>query len=96
MLCQKGLSRLFASFPYSTDDVNSPAVKVNTLDNIGTEKAENTLKDLISECYFAHLMVYVGVYVHTCFLCRVELVVQFPAKGSTQVLLSLFPGVLLL
>ena len=30
---------------------------------------------------------------HTCFLCRVELVVQFPARGSTQVLLCLFPGV---
>ena len=28
----------------------------------------------------------------TCSLCRVELVVQFPAKGSTQVLLYLFPG----
>ena len=27
-------------------------------------------------------------------LCRVELVVQFPARGSTQVLLCLFPGVL--
>ena len=31
---------------------------------------------------------------HTCSLCRVELVVQFPARGSTQVLLCLFPGVL--
>ena len=31
---------------------------------------------------------------HTCSLCRVELVVQFPAMGSTQVLLCLFPGVL--
>ena len=30
----------------------------------------------------------------TCSLCRVELVVQFPAKGSTQVLLCPFPGVL--
>ena len=27
-------------------------------------------------------------------LCRVELVVQFPARGLTQVLLCLFPGVL--
>ena len=27
-------------------------------------------------------------------LCRVELVVQFPARGSTQVLLCLFPGLL--
>ena len=27
-------------------------------------------------------------------LCRVELVVQFPARGSTQVLLCPFPGVL--
>ena len=33
-------------------------------------------------------------FCHTCSLCRVELVVQFPAKGSTQVLLCLFPGVL--
>ena len=31
---------------------------------------------------------------HTCSLCRVELVVQFPARGLTQVLLCLFPGVL--
>ena len=31
---------------------------------------------------------------HTCSLCRVELVVQFHARGSTQVLLCLFPGVL--
>ena len=30
----------------------------------------------------------------TCTLCRVELVVQFPERGSTQVLLCLFPGVL--
>ena len=35
-------------------------------------------------------------FCHTCSLCRVELVVQFPARGSTQVLLhvSLLPGVL--
>ena len=33
-------------------------------------------------------------FCHTCTLCRVELVVQFPARGSTQVLLCLFPGVL--
>ena len=32
-------------------------------------------------------------FCHTCSLCRVELVVQFPARGSTQVL-CLFPGVL--
>ena len=31
-------------------------------------------------------------FCHTCSLCRVELVVQFPARGSTQVLLCLFPG----
>ena len=30
----------------------------------------------------------------TCSLCRVELVIQFPARGSTQVLLCLFPSVL--
>ena len=35
-------------------------------------------------------------FCHTCSLCRVALVVQFPARGSTQVLLCLFPGVLLL
>ena len=29
-----------------------------------------------------------------CWCCGVELVVQFPARGSTQVLLCLFPGVL--
>ena len=33
-------------------------------------------------------------FFHTCSFCRVELVVQFPARGSTQVLLCLFPGVL--
>ena len=33
-------------------------------------------------------------FCHTCSLYRVELVVQFPARGSTQVLLCLFPGVL--
>ena len=31
---------------------------------------------------------------HTCSLCRVKLVVQFPARGSTQVLFCLLPGVL--
>ena len=33
-------------------------------------------------------------FCHTCSLCRGELVVQFPARGSTQVLLCLIPGVL--
>ena len=33
-------------------------------------------------------------FCHTCSLCRVELVVQFTARGSTQVLLCLFSGVL--
>ena len=33
-------------------------------------------------------------FCHTCSLCHVELVVQFPARGSTQMLLCLFPGVL--
>ena len=33
-------------------------------------------------------------FCHTCSLCHVELVVKFPARGSTQVLLCLFPGVL--
>ena len=32
-------------------------------------------------------------FCHTCSLCRVELVVQFPTRGSTQVLLCLFLGV---
>ena len=32
-------------------------------------------------------------FCHTCSLCRVELEVQFPARGSTQVLLCFFPGV---
>ena len=36
---------------------------------------------------------YVLHFYHTCSLCRVELVVQFPARGSTQVVLCLFPGV---
>ena len=33
-------------------------------------------------------------FCHTCSLCRVELIVQFPARGSTQVLLCHFSGVL--
>ena len=33
-------------------------------------------------------------FCHICSLCHVELVVQFFARGSTQVLLCLFPGVL--
>ena len=33
-------------------------------------------------------------FCHTCSLCPVELVVQIPARSSTQVLLGLFPGVL--
>ena len=33
-------------------------------------------------------------FCHTCSLCRVQLVVQFPARGKTQVLLCLLPGVL--
>ena len=35
-------------------------------------------------------------FCHTCSLCRVELVVQFPVRGTTQVLLCLFPCVLCL
>ena len=34
------------------------------------------------------------IFCHTCSLCRVELVVQFPARGLTQVLLCFFPDVL--
>ena len=34
------------------------------------------------------------IFCNTCSLCHVELVVQFPARGSTQELLYLFPGVL--
>ena len=33
-------------------------------------------------------------FCYTCSLCRVELVVQFPARGSTQVLFCLFTDVL--
>ena len=33
-------------------------------------------------------------FCHNCSLCRVELVVQFPARGSTQVLLCLSRDVL--
>ena len=33
-------------------------------------------------------------FCHTCSLCRVELLVQLPARGSTQLLLCFFPGVL--
>ena len=41
-----------------------------------------------------HQFICILHFCHTCSLCRVELVVQFPARGSTQVLLCLFPGVL--
>ena len=43
-----------------------------------------------------HQFICILHFCHTCSLCRVELVVQFPARGSTQVLLCFFPGVLLL
>ena len=33
-------------------------------------------------------------FCHTCSLCHVELVEQFPARGSTKLLLCLFPDVL--
>ena len=36
---------------------------------------------------------YILHFCHTCSLCRLELVVQFPVRDSTQVLLCLFPGV---
>ena len=39
--------------------------------------------------YFKNILFYI-FYCHTCSLCRVELVVQFPARGSTQALLCLF------
>ena len=41
-----------------------------------------------------HQFFYILHFCHTCSLCRVELVVQFPARDSTQVLSCLFPGVL--
>ena len=41
-----------------------------------------------------HQFFWILHFCHTCSLCRVELVVQFPARGSTPVLLCLFPGVL--
>ena len=40
-----------------------------------------------------HQFFYILHFCHTCSLCRVEMVVQFPARGSTQALLCLFPGV---
>ena len=43
---------------------------------------------------FGELFFCILHFCHTCSLCRVELVVQFPARGSTQVFLCLFPGVL--
>ena len=41
-----------------------------------------------------HQFFFILHFCHTCSLCRVELVVQFPARDSTQVLLCPFPGVL--
>ena len=45
-------------------------------------------------CHSDSASVFILHFYHTCSLCRVKLVVQFPARGSTQVLLCLFPGVL--
>ena len=44
--------------------------------------------------YTVHQFFWILHFCHTCNLCRVELVVQFPARGLTQVLLCLLPGVL--
>ena len=44
------------------------------------------------ECF--HPCVHTASLSHTCSPYRVELVVQFPARGSTHVLLCLFPVVL--
>ena len=41
-----------------------------------------------------HQFFCISHFCHTCSFCRVELLVQFPARGSTQVLLCFFPGVL--
>ena len=41
-----------------------------------------------------HQFFFILHFCHTCSLCCVELVVQFPARGSTQVLLCLSPGAL--
>ena len=44
--------------------------------------------------HFSFLLNMLCHFCHTCSLCRVELVVQFQARGLTQVLLCLFPGLL--
>ena len=48
-------------------------------------QAENDFSDI---CYKLFSLFF---FLYHCSLCRVELVVQFPARGSTQVLLCLFP-----
>ena len=50
---------------------------------------------LIDDIGTVHQFFCILHFCHTCSLCRVELVVQFPARVSTQVL-CIFPGVLLL
>ena len=57
---------------------------------------QNTVKMSLPQwqCISSHQFFCILHFCHTCSLCRVELVVQFPARGSTRVLLCLFPGVL--
>ena len=49
---------------------------------------------IVSATVTVHQFFCILHFCHTCSLCLVKLVVQFPTRGSTQVLLCLFHGVL--
>ena len=48
------------------------------------------LCSIVGSTLTVHQFFWILQFCHTCSLCHVELVVQFPTKGSTQVLLCLF------
>ena len=49
---------------------------------------------VVSATVTVHQFIIILHFCHTSSICRVELVVQFPARGSTRVSLCLFPDVL--
>ena len=64
--------------------------------NSGSQGCVNVHKrcSIVGATVTVHQFFCILHFCHTCSLCRLELLVQFSARGSTQVLLCLFPGVL--
>ena len=78
------------------DNADAPLNTCNTCNTYQTQKVYSLFFfcSIVGVTVTVHQFFCVLHFCHTCSLCRVELVVQFPARGSTQVLLCLFPGVL--